>query len=86
MFPKVIDLTDFFRLWMFWHRFDVRNMLHVLELNVKNPAFAKRKTAQKLIAIKLHCTTIIRCKGSLYDGLRLIWTLLKTSVMVSDTY
>ena len=47
-------------------------MLRVLELNVKNPAFAKRKTAQKLIAIKLHCTTIIRCKGSLYDGLRLI--------------
>jgi len=28
---------------MFRHRFDVRTMLHVFELNVKNPAFAQQK-------------------------------------------
>ena len=33
----------FFGLWTFPHRFDVGTMLHVFELNVKNPAFAKQK-------------------------------------------
>jgi len=31
---------------MFRHRFDVGTMLRVLELNVKNPAFAQQKIAQ----------------------------------------
>jgi len=35
----------FFGLWTFRHRFDVGTMLRVIELNVKNPAFAKQKNS-----------------------------------------
>ena len=35
----------FFGLWMFRHRFHVGAMQRVLELNVKNPAFAKQKNS-----------------------------------------
>ena len=55
----------FFCLWMFWHRFDVGTMLHVFELNVKNPTFAKQKNSSNakgfLLRTKLTCIQVA-CK------------------------
>jgi len=33
---------------MFRHRFDVRTMLRVFELNLKNPAFAQQKNSSNV--------------------------------------